>query len=425
MRILRLFVTTILEAPINWNLLEDDTSIESGTSTWDEISAIENVNLEIYLDVQCCSILHTNVAGIPTKRISDELILGMLEDFLVDDIDEVKPIILRIEDDTAYVAIFNKLFYTNLLTNITDIGKPVRFLQSFAYSTALDDGEWALFLSNEQQFLRTSKYEYFLVDNNAPLPLIVDEMLSQNKPTSIRLYSDNEALSALITEKYKIPCNRATSLEFGVPIWNFYNQKSTQFKIKLDAITKKNLLDLLKVFKTFSIVIVMFWFIDIIMVSCSIHNSESTLANSFAKTYPVKSFTPQTFKDISVKLDDIKHAKGLYSEKDAIPLFRSFLNVVPSVGTDSIIQINYQKNILEIFLNSNFNPSQFTSYQNILYTQKIEATIEDYKAYSSKEKKSQSNSSNPDPDSSSQQIDAAWVVTLKPLLLLDLKSKTP
>ncbi|MFN8770239.1 MAG: type II secretion system protein GspL [Neisseriaceae bacterium] len=422
MRVLRLFVTNNLDIPLNWILVDNETKTESGTSTWDELSVFDNVSLEIYLDAQCCSILHTNVKGIATKRLSEELVLGMLEDSIVDDIEEIKPIILRIEDDTAYVAIFNKAFYESLLYKIVSIGKPIRFLQSFVYSTIFDEDEWTLFLNNDQQFVRTSKYEYFLVDDSTPLPLIIKNMLSENKPKSIRLYSEDTELSEFITKEYQIPCKIESQVDFGIPIWNFYNQKSTHFKIKLDKITKKNLYNLLKVFRTFSIALILFWILDIVVVSCSIHNTESDLKNSFEKTYPIKSFTSSTIKEINDKVDNLKHSKGMYSRKDAITLFSSFLNVVPSVGNNSIVQISYKNNILEIFLNSNFDTSQFISYKNILSTQRIKTTIEDYKTYMSKEKSDQS-SKNPDANNS-QSIDAAWVVTLQPSLMFELRDKS-
>ena len=187
MRILQLFINNNLEEPINWNLSEDNKT-ESGTSTWSEISMFNDIQVEVYLNANCCSILKTDVTGISTKRLTEELILGILEESIVDDIEEIKPIILRTETDIAYIAIFNKVFYENLISKLDELGKPIRFVQSFAFSTKFNVDCWTVFLNKEQSFIRTSKYEYFLLDNATPIPEILIDMAKTEKPKSILIY---------------------------------------------------------------------------------------------------------------------------------------------------------------------------------------------------------------------------------------------
>lgn len=419
MRILRLFVTNNLDNMVNWIMVEDNDIIEQGKSTWDDLSIFEDIQLEVYLNASCCAILRTNVKGIATKRFSNELVLGMLEESIVDDIEEITPIILRVEEDIAYVAIFSKVFYDNLILKLVSLDKSIRFLQSFVYSTVIDVDEWTLFIDDKQQFLRVSKYQYFLTDNNTPIPLVVKEMLNSNKPNAIRVYTNNPGVSDIITQQYGIPCKIESQFEFGVTTWNFHNQKSTQFTIRLNEFSKSNLRNLLKTVKMFSLTLLTFWLINIIIVSCSIYNTESKLKQNFANIYPINSFTPQSLKEMSIKLDSMKHAKGIYSEKDAIPMLSSLLNIISNVGTNTIIQINYSNQNLEVFLNNNFDASQFTSYQNILATRHIKATIQDYKNFLASQKNNQSD--NPEANSSQQQIDASWVITLQPSVMLRLK----
>ncbi|MBY0379996.1 MAG: hypothetical protein K2P99_06320 [Burkholderiales bacterium] len=420
MKILRLFVTNHLEEPINWVIVEENEESKNGTSMWEELSIFENVQLEVYLDSNCCSILTTNVEGISTKRLSEELILGMLEESIVDEIEEIKPIILRTEEDLAYVAIFNKIFYQNLIAKLIKLNYTVRFLQSFAFSTKIHENEWALFVNKDQQFIRTSKFEYFLIDNEKPIPLIVKNMLNDNKPNLIRVYGDEPELTHEINREFGVECVMESRLEFGTQVWNFYNAKSTQFNIKLDDGTRSYAVKLLKTVKSFAIIMLIIWIIDVLIFSYHIKSAESKLKKTMASSLQITQFTPQALQDVTDKLEDIKHGKGFYAPSDAIPLFSNFLNVMSDTGTDSIVQISYNNKTLEVFLNSNFNSSQFVSHKNILASQYIKATIVDYKTYQ-KQKKEQTNSNNPDASETQQELDASWVVTLQPTVSLDLK----
>ena len=109
------------------------------------------------------------------------------------------------------------------------------------------------------------------------------------------------------------------------------------------------------------------------------------------------------------------HEHGIYSNNDAIPMLYSFLDIVSTIGSNSILQINYEHDKLQLILNNNFEPTQFSSYTNILQTKQIQATIEDYKTYSHNLKSSKSaDTNNPSADAQAQTFDdGAWVITLQ------------
>lgn len=228
MRTLRLFINNDLIDPVNWVMLNDDGSIESGTSSFSELAMFEDITLEVYLSVSCCSIFKTSVRGISSKRITEELVLGLIEENLVDEIDDVKAIILRVEDDIAYVAVFNLVFYNSLMLQIQELEKPVRFIQTFAFTTQFNEGSWTVYLSKEQRFLRTSKYEYYNLDDNKPVPILLEDLLIIERPKSLIVYADEGSGYNIeeITKQFDIKClDAANQYEYGNLVWNFYIQK--------------------------------------------------------------------------------------------------------------------------------------------------------------------------------------------------------
>ena len=177
---------------------------------------------------------------------------------------------------------------------------------------------------------------------------------------------------------------------------------------------------LLKTVQRLSIALIIFWILDVLILSYNIHKTNQKLEDSLANIKsPTDKFTAQTMAQINQKMDSLKNTKGIYSARDAIPLFSSFLNVVPTVGIDSIVQIEYNNNKLEIFLNNKFNNSQFSSYQNILSTQHINANIQDYKSYVDNKKDNQNNNNPLENDQ--QSIDATWVIKLEPEIMITNK----
>lgn len=426
MRILRLFINNNLNDPINWIMVGDETT-NSGSSTFTELAEFTDIQLEVYLNASCCNIIKADVTGISTKRLTEELVLGIIEESLADDIEEIKPIILRVEDNLVYIAVFNRDFYQTLIDKLIGLNKPIRFLQSFVYSTRENEGGWTVFLSDRQNFVRTSKYEYYLLDDNKPLPYLLEEMIEQEKPNSILIYADNkEALNKL--NSLGVNSSQVLdNLEFGIQNWNFYNQKSTKFKIKLDLATKASLFKLLHTIKYLAIFLVILWSIDMISLLTNNYRLQSELKHDLKNVVSTTSVNKNLLELAADKITNMRHERGIYDEKDAIPLFSTFLEVVSNTNTDSITQINYDHKELQIFLNNNFNTNQFNSYRNILAAKRIQADIQDYKSYAKQQKANQSDSNN-NPDFAMKQPlindNTAWLITLKPSLSNKAGSKS-
>ena len=416
MKILRLFITSDLSKPINWMLVGDnDKDSETGTSSLNEIAAFNDVSIEVYLSTNCCSIFKTSVAGIASRRITEELMLGLIEDSLTDEIDEVKAITLQVEDDIAYVAVFNKIFYQTLMEHINNLEKPIRFIQSFAFATKFEEKSWTLFLGEEQSFIRTSKFEYYSLDDSRPIPAILDDMLQIEKPKSLLIYADANYNTDEIVNKYGIECkNLNNEFEYSLPVWNFYIQKSTSFNIKLDKKNTKSLLSLLKTIKYLVIFLVLFWFLDVTTLFINGLRVKSQINKNLRGVVTVNEINSKIIQNASDKITTLRHLRGIYDSSDAVVILTKFLQVVSTITPDDIKQVNYTNGELEIFVGSSFDTSLFNSYKDVLKTRKVSADIEDYKTYA-KANKSKTDASNNNIDAQTQVItDAAWVITLKP-----------
>ncbi|MEN9391110.1 MAG: hypothetical protein RL017_407, partial [Pseudomonadota bacterium] len=270
MKTLRLFIDNNLEELINWQIINGDDSIESGASTFDEISLFKDLMVEVYLSASCCNIFKINTQGISTKNLTEELTLGLIEDKIAEEIEESKAITLRVEDDVAYVAVFNKMYYESLTRELNKIEAGLIFIQSFVYATTIKDNCWTLYLTSKQRFLRISKYEYFTLDDTVPLPLMLDDILADNKPQKLLVYTDNSVPLNLeqIAQELQIECEDANGeFDYGVLVWNFNMEKSTSFKIKLEAKTKVSLMQLLKFGKYLFYFILLFWIINSILLN--------------------------------------------------------------------------------------------------------------------------------------------------------------
>lgn len=424
MKTLRLFIDQKLNQSIPWVEVNSDGTTDSGTSTFEELSQFVDVQLEVYLSTDCCSIFKTDITGINSRRLSEELVLGILEEGLVDDINLVKPVMLSVEDNTAYVAIFNREYYEELIDKLTNLGRPIRFLQSFAYTTLYQPDSWTVFLSAEQSFIRTSKHEYYTLDNNKPVPLLLADMVAATKPESLLIYTDGEYDLAQIEKELALPCVDANGkFEYGIPVWNFYNQKSSSFNIKFDSATKKSLLHLLRIVTYLFIACSLFWLLDVVTLEINNYRLKSRLEASLHSIMPGAKINSNTLTNIlgsiRTKVEDERHHRGLYADTDAVTILRKFLEIVSNITSDNITQIDYSKKEMLVFVNEGFSPKDFPSYINILAINHISASIEDYKTYAKAKKMADTKKVNNDEDNTDTQIsaDTAWVITLKPSLL--------
>lgn len=419
MRILRLFINNTPDESVNWILIDNNEPIQEGTSDFSELENFEDVQLEVYLNANCSSIFHTNITGISNKKLTEETLLGMIEEDIVDNIEDVKPILLKLEEGGAYIAVFNREFYETLILKLNALNKPIRFIQSFAFATSFtDNGDWTIYMDEEQRFVRTNTYEYFLLDDAKPIPELLKDMLADKPPASISIYTKDPAIADYIHNKYNVPCTIISHFSFGEIVWNVYNVKSSKLQFKLEKTTQKTLLQLLSTLKYFVSFIIAIWFLNMVVTFFANISLEHQLKKELSVITPIKTINGKTMEQLQHKVTDLHHQNGLYSSSDAIALMQSFLDTVSNVGTEDIIQINYAHNQLEVFLSNNFNSNQFVSYQNIFKTQHINAMIQTYKTFT---KQMQPDASQNDIDQVSANItevsdNTAWVITLQPSL---------
>lgn len=421
MKILRLFISYDLDDLINWTLNENETQEVSGSSSFDELAQTQCDQLEVYLDANCCSIFKTNVSGISDKRLTEELVLGLLEENLVDDMELVIPIIMRADEEVAYIAVFNREYYDLLIEKIENLGKPITFIQSFVYSTVFHENSWTVYLSDEQNFVRTSKYEYFLLDDKKPTPELLEDMLKGEKPESLYVYPNQDFTKKYFEKTYDIKCNLVKDIpEFGHMTWNFYNRKSSKFKLKFEKTTVASLQQLFKTIKYFIIFLLIFWLLDISILGVHNIRLNSHIKSKLKNIIPANTLNSATLTNVIYEANNklllLKHQRGAYDRIDAIPLFQNFLQVVSNISPDDITQVNYNIGKLEIFLSQKFDTSQFDSYKNIFATQKINANITNYKEYVKNNKPNNIQETgllNSMPSQVEISDDTGWVITLK------------
>lgn len=388
MRILRLYLNNQLDLSVNWTLVDNEAIIETGSLFLSTFSGFDNVQIEVYLNASCCSIFKTSKVGsISRGRLTDELILGLIEEELVDDIDALKPILLQAEDNLAYIAIFNRDFYEQLILQLLQLDRPIKLVQSYVYSTSHkpDSNQWTLYLSPEQNFIRTSGLQYYLLDDAQPLPKLFEDMLlnSVDKPKEVVVYSELTHDLAAYTERFGIPFVYSTTpLEFGVPVWNFYKQNSSTLKLKIEPSTKVAVANLLKTVKYFALMLTLFWVVNVINLRINTSKAERALKTGLEKIMKVDKINPAVLDAFATKLTDLTHERGLYMETDFVPLLAKFLKVASATDPDDITQLDYNKNAatLTVFLRA-FPTNQFQNYRDILKSQHIIAELVPYRQY--------------------------------------------
>ena len=413
MKRLRLFIDNDITQKINWTLINKEQQIENGNSTLHEISLFNDITIEIFLSANCCTIFEVSVAGLSSKLITEELILGMIEDSLIDDIELVKAVILRVEDEKVYVAVFDKEYYDSLIYEIQKLEKPVHLIQSFVYTTTFEANKWTLYLGKNQKFVRTSLYKYINLDNLTPVPLILSEMLAEHKPSDLIVYIEDSVPYNIdeISKLCGLNCiDGNNSFDYIVPIWNFYILKSTRFNFKLDKSSILSLKRLAKSVKYLLLIISIFWLSDVTTLYLNNIKVKHSIEKQLSAIVGEDEITGNDIIQKAVnKINNLKHQRGLYTEDDAVSLLIRFLDDALLVHENIIKEINYDHQQINIVLGSKFDNKAFKSLQNILETKRVEASIQDYTTYTK-------NLSAPDKLDSGNHVsldDPQWVVTLK------------
>lgn len=406
MKILRLFIDNDLSHELHWQIYSSDSDISEGRNLLVDIAGFEFDNIEAYINTNNCSIFTLNVGDINDRRLTEELLLGMLEERLVDDIEDVRAILLRLADGVAHVAIFNRDFYTRLIDDLQSLNKPIKFLQPIAFILEFKEKHWTVCIQNHQAFVRTSLYEYYLLDDKRPLPQLLEDMLAANMPSGIILYADDESLSQTINEKFGIECIASQQYDWGISVWNFYNPKSKKFQLKLEDKVKVKLVKSSKYFGYFMAVLFAFWLINVVVMAAKQISLNHTISSELNGIVPVNNIRSSTISAANTKLDELKHQKVMYNNKDMVALFSIFLKIV-SNSNGMITGVNYDNGKLSVLLTGQFDPSDFASSRAIFATKGISAIISDYKEYK------EANAKNSDTSNTMANDDAAWVITLQ------------
>ena len=432
MTILRIFIDNEDLTNVQWQIPEGPEELQTGNGSIAQALELIFEHIEIYLAPTLATILPVELGAISDRKINEDFLLSLTEEYLAEDIENCKPILLRLSEGSSFVAILEREFYQNLLNSLAEHVKQVKFIQPFPYLLTYNDPVWTVYLNGNNKFIRTSAYEYFLLDDNHPLPDLLGQMLENYQPDKINVYCDNPETIQLINEKYHLECIVNEEFHYGVTHWNFYNEKSRRFNFKIKP---ESLLQLKRLGKTTGIclgIFLVYWFLNLGYLLYKQSSLRSQIGNDLKGIVSVTNskYTANLLPQVDDKLTDLEHQKGLYAPSDMVSLLDVFLRTVPNVGTSSIIGVQYNGNELDIFLNDQFDTAQFSNYQTILATRRIGASISDYKTYKAAQTSSSSSSggggiaddnsaTNSQNSAQASLQDAAWVVSLQIISRMD------
>jgi len=427
MTILRVFIHNEDLIACNWQLYDALEQIGAGGDSLLTIMKMAFDSVEVYLSPHLATIFKAELGAVSDRKISDELLLGVIEDNLAEEIDECKPILMRLTDGESYIAVLTRSFYQRLLESLSEHVKQVKFIQPFSYASHYHDKLWTVFLIGEHKYVRTSQFEYFLLDDAAPLPLLLESMLENYTEDSLILYCEDVAVQEYLEQKYSIKCQLYTEFNYGALLWNFYNEKSKRFNLKLTTEAKTALFKLSKSAGVLLIIYLIYWLLNLGVLVYEKHKLEKQVIQDLNGVVKIEQFTPNLLATIDDKLNTMSHDKGVYSQNDYIFLFATFLKTMPDVNKNMLAGSKYSAQHLQVFLNSQYDPAQFNNDKVILLNKRILATITDYKSYlASQDSASKNNNGggvldNMDANggTAAQMPDPAWVISLQIISSMD------
>lgn len=427
MTILRVFIHNEDLMVCNWQLYDALEQIGAGSDSLSSIMKIAFDSVEVYLSPHLATIFKAELGAVSDRRISDELLLGVIEDNLAEEIDECKPILMRLTDGDSYIAVLTRNFYLRMLESLSEHVKQVKFIQPFSYASHYQDKLWTVFLIGEHKYVRTSQFEYFLLDDAAPLPLLLESMLESYTQDSLILYCEDVTIQEYLEQKYSVKCHLYTEFNYGTLLWNFYNEKSKRFNLKLAPEAKVALLKLSKSVGILLVIYLIYWLLNLGVLVYEKNKLEKQVIQDLNGVIKIEQFTPNLLATVDDKLNTMSHDKGMYSQSDYVFLFATFLKTMPDVNKNMLAGSKYSAQHLQVFLNSQYDPAQFNNDKVILLNKRILATITDYKSYlASQDSASKSNNGggvldNMDANvsTSAQMPDPAWVISLQIISSMD------
>lgn len=428
MTILRIFIQSEDLENVIWQLLEkNDTSNNQGEI--ETAVAVECSSIEIYLAPILANIIPVDLGVIGSQKINDELLLNIIEDDLADDIENIKPILLKIDDNSSYIAVINKKFYNHLIEKIDAVHKKVKFIQPWIYNTDYQKNLWTLYLKDQQLILRTSLYEYYLLDQNqeSTVSALLASMLQSYQEKTIIVYSDNQDLIESLKVQYQLTVISKTDLNLGEHVWNFYKAKTRRWVFK---ISPSYLLLMTKTGKyiMFSLLVFfIFWALNLYVLFWHKHVISKEIMLKLLPITSEKHVDALLINHSLQTIKEISHKKGVYNDYDLIPMLQEFFTGF-SNNTDIIVAITYDNDVLNVFLNKDYNPSNFFVIKNVLIKHMIEISLLSYEEYENNLHNNQANykgnnSSVLDANNEDSKMlkitDAAFVITIqKPIYKL-------
>lgn len=411
---LRLFIHSDDFNDISWQI-EEKGITNAYNGTIEQALEIESNIIEVYLAPTLANIFPIDLSSIGSQKITDELLLNIVEENLADDIENSKPILLKIDDSNNFLAILTKKFYNDLIEKLESVHKKVKFIQPWIYNTYYKENIWTLYMMEEQTILRTSLYEYCLLDQAAEngVPDILTFMLASYTEKEIILYSDHLPLHHLLQDKYKLTIINKVDLNFGELVWNFYKAKSRRFRFKLSPLYRDQVIKTAKYIAVSMVLFFIFWTINLYVLFWHKHVANKEILEKIAPITAEKTVTASLINDSIQKIKEMAHKKGVYSEYDMVPLMQEFLTGFNG-NTDMIVAIKYDNDKLSVFLNSQYKPSDFFVLKNILIEHMIEINLQTYDEYNSSEQPAQTQNNN-----NSTIVDAAISTDSKMLKITD------
>lgn len=427
MTTLRIFIEDDSLANNQWIIVDGLDEVGSGSGYLSEILSMEYEHAEVYLAPYLSTIFKVNLDNISDRKINDELLLGLVEDNLVEDIEDCKPILMKISDGQSYIAVLSAEFYNQLIDKFQDYVKKIKFIQPITYATNYIEDKWTIYLVGNTRFVRTSLYEYYILDDARPIPDVLDTMLAYYSGDEIILYADDVEIAKALTNNYKVTCIPGGDLSYGMLNWNFYNEKSRKLNLKLDDKNKAYLYKLLKVGTIFASISILVWVVTFMYLVIEKYQLQKQITNDLSGVIRIDSYQSNVLAKVDDQLNSLFHTKGLYAPNDFASLFDVFLRNTPDVNQNNIVGIKYSGSTLNVFLNSQFSSSDFNNVKDMLLTKRIQATITDYKTYSAQSSGNQNNNGGGILDDSAngnmsqqQMTDAAWVISLQTVTKLDM-----
>lgn len=421
MIVLRIFIKNEDLIDNYWQLVDANKVVDFGNSMLGSTLELSYEQVEIYLAPALSTIFKIDLGSISDRKINDELLLGFAEDYLAEDVEICKPILMRLTEGEAYIAVLNRAFYVALLKHLSEHIKQVKFIQPFPFVTNFEEGVWTIYLVGEDKFVRTSQYEFFLLDDNTLLPLVLDEMLKNYNNNKVIVYADNKLIIDELESKYNLECVIPEEMNYGVVNWNFYNEKSKRFNLKLSLDAKIKLLRLGKIAGAFVTVYFVYWLLSLGSLLIVRSKIENQVVSNLKGIMVVDKFSLDILNQADGKMRDIEHNKAVYFNGDFMPLFEIFLTSMPSIKHSMITGIQYSGNQLQVFLNPQFDSANFLNDKSILVLKRIDASLIDYKDYQASQASNAAKNNNSggildnggNNGNSQEMTNAAWVITLQ------------